>query len=204
MQHHQQRLFLLPRQRADQIAQLPPRIHVQIGGGLVHQKDAGILGQQHGQERPLPLAAGQLPQGAVGKVLHPSRAQGLGHHAPVFRAEPARRVHVGVAAQRRQCAHRQGGLGQDLRQDADLARALPGWGQRKAHAVQANLPGVALKSVHAADQRALAAAVAAQQHRNAVGTQRKADFMEDGFPPMVDAHAVKFKHPDVPSPAAAV
>ncbi len=85
MQHHHHGTSTLVVQSPHQLQHVHLVGQVEVGGRLIEQQQVGALGQRHGQPGALPLAAGELVEGAVGEVLDAGHAQRLGHRRLVIR-----------------------------------------------------------------------------------------------------------------------
>jgi hypothetical protein len=101
-------------QRDQLFEDLPLGDHVEGGGGLVHDDDAGLQGQGHGDHHPLPHAAGQFVRVAGHPVGGDSdQVQQFGRPGPLgvpLHPRPVCRQHVGElhadGQHRVECVHR--------------------------------------------------------------------------------------------------
>lgn len=69
MQHQNHRLPQLVAEAADDFHHVGGVVDIQIVGGLIQQHIFGVLGDDHGDHGPLPLAAGELVDEAILELL---------------------------------------------------------------------------------------------------------------------------------------
>ena len=71
---------------------------VQVGGGLVQEQDARLLGQRPGHKHPLALSARERGERPVGESFRLGQPHGLQGDAPVGGPLHLKAAHLGIAA----------------------------------------------------------------------------------------------------------
>ncbi|OCQ41253.1 hypothetical protein A6767_02105 [Aeromonas veronii] len=72
--------------------------HIQRGQRLVQQDEAALLGQQHRQPDPAPLAAGEGIHQPIGKAFGMGKGDGPIDLTVILRPHPAQQAAPGIAA----------------------------------------------------------------------------------------------------------
>ena len=155
---------------------------IQMVGRLVQNQAGGLLGQCPSQNHPLLLAAGKGGEAALCHIGHANRLQRLGHNGIVLGIVPLHGPLVGRATHKHHILHGKFKiiivvLGQDRNGlSALLIRELP-----DIRAVQLHNTGLGLQNpVDALEQRALAAAIGADDAHKFIGFHLQRNTPENG------------------------
>ncbi len=156
---------------------------VEVDRGLVEHQQLRLLGQGGGDEDRLPLAAGELVDGAAAQLLDPHHPQGLfdgGEVRPPGRELQGREV--GVAPEEHDLLDRERHRGgADLRHVGDVARDLAPRERGEGAAVEGDLAaGRREQPGEAAQESRLAGAVGPHDHQALAGEDVEVERPEDG------------------------
>ena len=154
---------------------------VQRTGGLVQQKELGLLHQRPPQQHLLPLAAGELVQIPHRHRLQMEPGEHVRYRRTVLLAHAP--ADVGPAAQHERVVHRQPGGGGFLGHEGHVLGKVPGRQGQKIHAVQHGPAGLRMQDVAKALQKgAFSRAVVAQDGHARPAGHFKGDIPQD-LPP---------------------
>ncbi|MNS61548.1 hypothetical protein D3C72_945780 [compost metagenome] len=164
--HQDYRAALLVAQAAQRAHDLHGVLHVEIVERLVEQQNVRLLGDRHGQEGHLALAAAQLIDVGKAQIVQRQKGDGRVDRLPVLRRQvtPA----VGKAAEGDQLFHRQAQMkiGR-LAQGGHQSRIVLDFDGRDAAPVYRNLAAIRLLQARDEHQQGgLAGAIRADQGRH--------------------------------------